>query len=132
MRFLDIAKKRYTTKVYQPKKISDEKIEELKEILRLAPSSINSQPWRFLFISDEKIRVGDPQHLNEDPGERFRSLSVVGDQPHEHIGALLPAQGGQLRAMLGTEQGPSVGVQGGYIDLDTVGARGDHHSRHFR
>lgn len=56
MRFLDIAKKRYTTKVYQPKKISDEKIEELKEILRLAPSSINSQPWRFLFISDEKIK----------------------------------------------------------------------------
>lgn len=56
MNFLDLAKNRYTTKVYQPKQISDEKIEDLKEILRLAPSSINSQPWRFIFISDEKTK----------------------------------------------------------------------------
>ncbi|GET48923.1 oxygen-insensitive NAD(P)H-dependent nitroreductase NfsB [Capnocytophaga felis] len=54
MNFLDLAKNRYTTKVYQGKKISEEKIESLKEILRLAPSSINSQPWRFIFVSDEK------------------------------------------------------------------------------
>ncbi|GIJ94809.1 oxygen-insensitive NAD(P)H-dependent nitroreductase NfsB [Capnocytophaga stomatis] len=53
MNFLDLAKNRYTTKVYQGKKISEEKIENLKEILRLAPSSINSQPWRFIFVSDE-------------------------------------------------------------------------------
>lgn len=53
MNFLDLAKNRYTTKVYQNKKISEEKINDLKEILRLAPSSINSQPWRFIFVSDE-------------------------------------------------------------------------------
>ncbi|WP_459209981.1 nitroreductase family protein [Aquimarina rhabdastrellae] len=32
------------------------KIEELKEILRLSPSSINSQPWKFTLISDEKTK----------------------------------------------------------------------------
>lgn len=53
MNFLDLAKNRYTTKVYQNEKISEEKINDLKEILRLAPSSINSQPWRFIFVSDE-------------------------------------------------------------------------------
>lgn len=53
MNFLDLAKNRYTTKIYQKKKISEEKINDLKEILRLAPSSINSQPWRFIFVSDE-------------------------------------------------------------------------------
>ncbi|CEN34323.1 NAD(P)H-dependent oxidoreductase [Capnocytophaga cynodegmi] len=53
MNFLDLAKNRYTTKIYQNKKISEEKINDLKEILRLAPSSINSQPWRFIFVSDE-------------------------------------------------------------------------------
>ncbi|GJQ06887.1 oxygen-insensitive NAD(P)H-dependent nitroreductase NfsB [Capnocytophaga cynodegmi] len=53
MNFLDLAKNRYTTKVYQNKKISEEKINDLKEILRLAPSSINSQPWRFIFVSNE-------------------------------------------------------------------------------
>lgn len=44
MSFLDLAKNRYTTKIYSDKKIDANKIEELKEILRLSPSSINSQP----------------------------------------------------------------------------------------
>ena len=57
MDFLDLAKSRYTTKKYDSsKKISDDKIEELKEILRLSPSSIDSQPWEFIFISDEKLK----------------------------------------------------------------------------
>lgn len=57
MSFLDIAKSRYTTKKYDPNgKIADETIEQLKEILRLSPSSINSQPWKFTFISDEKTK----------------------------------------------------------------------------
>lgn len=44
MSFLDLAKNRYTTKTYSDKKIDANKIEELKEILRLSPSSINCQP----------------------------------------------------------------------------------------
>ncbi|GAA4806364.1 oxygen-insensitive NAD(P)H nitroreductase [Olivibacter ginsenosidimutans] len=57
MRFLDLAKDRYTTKKYNPnRKISDEKIQELKEILRLSPSSINSQPWKFIFVADERTK----------------------------------------------------------------------------
>lgn len=56
MNFLDLAKNRYTTKTYREQKISAEQISELKEILRLSPSSINSQPWRFTFISDEKLK----------------------------------------------------------------------------
>ncbi|MBJ98173.1 MAG: NAD(P)H-dependent oxidoreductase [Flavobacteriaceae bacterium] len=57
MSFLDLAKGRYTTKRYNAnKKISAEKIHQLKEILRLSPSSINSQPWQFIFVSDEKTK----------------------------------------------------------------------------
>lgn len=57
MNFLDIAKNRYTTKKYDSKeKISDELILELKEILRLTPSSLNAQPWKFTFVSDEQIK----------------------------------------------------------------------------
>ncbi len=58
MNFLDIARNRYTTKRYDPSgKIAEEAIEQLKEILLLSPSSINSQPWQFTFISDEKRKV---------------------------------------------------------------------------
>ena len=55
--FLDVAQSRYATKKYHAGvKISDENIQQLKAILRLSPSSINSQPWKFSFISDEKTK----------------------------------------------------------------------------
>lgn len=57
MSFIELMRSRYTTKKYNPNnKIEAEKIEELKEILQLSPSSINSQPWKFKFISDETVK----------------------------------------------------------------------------
>ena len=58
MNFIKLANSRYTTKKYDPsQKISAEKIEQLKEILRLSPSSINSQPWKFTIISNEVLKA---------------------------------------------------------------------------
>lgn len=58
MNFTTLANSRYTTKKYDPvKKIPEEQIGQLKEILRLSPSSINSQPWKFTFISDESLKA---------------------------------------------------------------------------
>lgn len=49
---------RYTTKNYDgSKKVNPQRIEDLKEILRLSPSSINSQPWKFTFVSDEETKI---------------------------------------------------------------------------
>ena len=46
---------RYTTKKYNPtKKIENGKIEELKAILHLSPSSINSQNWIFTCVADKE------------------------------------------------------------------------------
>ncbi|WP_046758303.1 nitroreductase family protein [Kordia jejudonensis] len=57
MSFITSMQQRYTTKKYNDsKKIAVEKIEELKEILRLSPSSINSQPWKFTFVSDSEVK----------------------------------------------------------------------------
>lgn len=77
MNFLDLTKQRYTTKRYNSSaKIATDKIMELKEILRLSPSSINSQPWKFSFIENEDLkselaavsyfneqRINDASHL---------------------------------------------------------------------
>lgn len=58
MSFLELMQNRYTTKKYDPSKVvSDVHIVQLKEILQLSPSSINSQPWRFTFVSDEKTKI---------------------------------------------------------------------------
>ena len=57
MSFLDQIKNRYAVKKYNPEaKISQDKIDELKTILNLSPSSINSQPWNFVFIKTQNIK----------------------------------------------------------------------------
>ncbi|GAK95286.1 oxygen-insensitive NAD(P)H nitroreductase [Nonlabens ulvanivorans] len=57
MSFINAMQERYTTKQYDSsKKIDSEKIEQLKEILRLSPSSINSQPWKFTFVSEQDTK----------------------------------------------------------------------------
>jgi nitroreductase len=48
---------RYATKVYdKTRKIPAEEWEILEEALRLAPSSFGLQPYKFLVITDEKLR----------------------------------------------------------------------------
>ena len=52
MDLLNVAQTRYTTKAYDANRtIPTAQFERLLEILRLAPSSINIQPWHF-FIAD--------------------------------------------------------------------------------
>lgn len=68
MSFLDLAKRRYATKKYDPtKKVSAEQIEELKQIIRLSPSSINSQPWKFTFVTNEVVKseLASKSYMNE-------------------------------------------------------------------
>lgn len=58
MNILALIQKRYTAKKYNADKvIPKEKIEDLKEILRLTPSSINIQPWRFTFVQNPEIKA---------------------------------------------------------------------------
>lgn len=48
---------RYTTKKYDPaKRISEEDLFTVLECLRLSPSSINSQPWKFIVLDSEKAK----------------------------------------------------------------------------
>lgn len=55
---LEQARMRYSVKKFDSsKKIPQEKIEDLKEILRLAPSSINIQPWKFTFVQNTDIKA---------------------------------------------------------------------------
>lgn len=57
MSYIKSMQERYTAKMYDStKKLDAKQIAELKEILRLSPSSINSQPWTFTFVSDSKTK----------------------------------------------------------------------------
>ena len=57
MNIIKLLQRRYTTKVYDPSfRLSEEQLATIKEVLRLSPSSINSQPWAFELIEDEALK----------------------------------------------------------------------------
>ncbi|WP_027380140.1 nitroreductase family protein [Chryseobacterium daeguense] len=69
MNFLDKMKSRYSVKKYNPQgSVSEEQIQELKEILHLSPSSINSQPWNFVFVSNPEVKqqLADASYFNKE------------------------------------------------------------------
>lgn len=57
MDLLNLAQTRYTTKAYDSsRKIPQAQFEKLLEVLRLAPSSINIQPWHFFIAADDQAK----------------------------------------------------------------------------
>ncbi|WP_461205990.1 oxygen-insensitive NAD(P)H nitroreductase [Clostridium sp. DL1XJH146] len=51
----EVLNTRYTVKEFDPsKKISEEDFNKIKNILRLSPSSVNSQPWHFVIANTKE------------------------------------------------------------------------------
>jgi len=53
--FLQLAKKRYSCRKYQPVPVEEEKINYLLECGRIAPSAANRQPWKVFVVRDSGI-----------------------------------------------------------------------------
>jgi len=56
MTFLELVKNRYSCRHYQQKAVEREKLDYVMECVRLAPSAVNRQPWRFRIVSSETDR----------------------------------------------------------------------------
>ena len=57
MDILELARTRYTTKHYDAsRRIPDALMDELLEVLRLSPSSVNSQPWEFFVAGTDEAK----------------------------------------------------------------------------
>lgn len=57
MDFLDLAKKRQSTRAYDiDRNVEREKIERIIEAARLAPSACNAQPWHFIVVDDVDLK----------------------------------------------------------------------------
>lgn len=58
MNALTLAQQRYTCKAYDPtRKIPEETLTRLLDVLRLTPSSINIQPWQFLVAQSDESKA---------------------------------------------------------------------------
>ena len=54
---VDVAKQRYTAKAYDSnRKIDPKLLLQAKALLRYCPSSVNSQPWYFVWLSSDAIK----------------------------------------------------------------------------
>lgn len=53
MKFIDLAKKRCSTRKYHNKPVEPEKLDYILEAGRIAPSAVNYQPWLFVVVQDE-------------------------------------------------------------------------------
>lgn len=54
MTFKELCELRYSTRAYQNRPIEPQVLEYIKECVRLAPSAVNRQPWKFMVISDSE------------------------------------------------------------------------------
>ncbi|KMM37990.1 oxygen-insensitive NAD(P)H-dependent nitroreductase NfsB [Guptibacillus hwajinpoensis] len=98
MELMQALTNRYSTKEFdQIKKISDEDIETIKNLLQLAPSSTNVQPWHFIVASTEegKKRVAtaaqgdfsfnEPKLLNASAVVVFSTKSEISEDYLHHV-----------------------------------------------
>jgi nitroreductase len=56
MDFKEIVMERYATKKFDGRKVHEDKIKELLEMIRFAASGINIQPWKIKVITDQKVK----------------------------------------------------------------------------
>lgn len=57
MDFLQLVKERESTRKYSNHPVEIEKIEYILEACRLAPSACNSQPWKFVMVTDRELAL---------------------------------------------------------------------------
>ena len=56
MTLLDVIQGRYSCRGYLDKPVEEEKVAYLKESMRLAPSAVNRQPWKFRIVRSQEGR----------------------------------------------------------------------------
>ena len=66
MNFLELVKQRYSCRAYKSLGVEKEKLEYILECVRLAPSAVNKQPWRFRIVSKEEDKAKLQQCYNRD------------------------------------------------------------------
>ncbi|MBI2658270.1 NAD(P)H-dependent oxidoreductase [Candidatus Woesearchaeota archaeon] len=56
MDFDKIVMERYATKLFDGRKIPEDKLNRLLEIIRYSASSFNIQPWKIIVVKDQKLK----------------------------------------------------------------------------
>ena len=56
MSFLELASKRYSVRNYTNRPVEENKILEVLEAARVAPSAVNYQPWHLIVVTEQGLK----------------------------------------------------------------------------
>ena len=56
MKVIEVIQKRYSCRAYQDKPIEQDKLDQIFEAARQAPSAKNLQDWRFVVVTDKQVK----------------------------------------------------------------------------
>ena len=74
MSLLETIRKRYSCREYQDKALEPEKLEQIFEAARLAPSAKNLQDWRFVAVTEPAMKAKVAEAAN---GQMFLAKAAV-------------------------------------------------------
>lgn len=74
MSFLELAKKRYSVRVYKDIPVEKEKLYQVLEAGRLAPSAVNYQPLHFIVVTEESFKS---RIIETYPREWFKKVPAI-------------------------------------------------------
>ncbi|WP_431810141.1 oxygen-insensitive NAD(P)H nitroreductase [Jejubacter sp. L23] len=91
-----LVRTRYTSKAYDgSRKLSEEQRQELLDLLRFSPSSVNSQPWHFFVIESDEAKARVLPAFGEANARKVQDAALVvvftirKEMSEDHLHALL-------------------------------------------
>lgn len=124
---VSFARKRYTTKAYDAtRQVDQASIDELLELLRLAPSSVNSQPWHFVVASSAegkaRLAKGTQGVFVSNQAKVLDASHVIlictlRDMSEAHLAALLEQEGADGRFRDETARTTQQNTRNMYVNL---------------
>lgn len=57
MLFRDIVEKRYSVRKFKDMVVEEDKIKQILETVRYAPSAVNYQPWHFIVVTNQELKT---------------------------------------------------------------------------
>lgn len=89
MDFSQLVLHRESTRRYVPRPVEREKIEQIMEACRMAPSACNSQPWKFVIADDKDVKTqlaqasyGPLLRFNKFADQAPVVVAIVGEKPN--------------------------------------------------
>lgn len=98
MEFAELIKKRYATKVFDGRKVPEERIRQLLDMVRWAPSGLNLQPWRIKIVDDPGLKDELAAATYDEPQIRSCSHLLVFCADSDLPGLVQKLREGMVRA----------------------------------